>query len=112
MAGVRHLAGLCKLKRWTEEDARVVLGEARKSPLSLGAFAERNGLVAERLYQWARRLERQDESAPPVPVFREVVVQGRDTRAEIELRCGRIVRVDMDADPSALRALLQAIETC
>src|SRR5690606_23426937 len=111
MAGARHLAGLCKLKRWTEADARVVLEEARKSPLSLGAFAERNGLVPERLYQWARRLERhEDGSTPPALVFRELVVRGRDTRAEIELRCGRIVRVDLDVEANALRALLDVVE--
>lgn len=115
MAGVQRLAELCRQKRWNEDEARVVLNEARRSPLSLCAFAERYGLVPQRLYQWARRLEAHQHEAPPAAaVFREVVVRERDReiRAEIELRCGRIVRVDVDVDPASLRGLLQAVEAC
>jgi len=115
MAGVHDVRFLAlrRQKRWDEDDARVVLAEARKSPLSLAAFAERHGLVAERLYQWSRRLEPNRDPAPPSPaMFQEVVVQRRDTRVEIELRCGRVVRVDAGVDVATLRALLNAVEAC
>jgi len=113
MAGVQHLRELCRQKRWSEDEARVVLSEARKSALALCTFAERHGLAPQRLYHWARRLEPCDfESSPARPAFQEIVVGARDSRVEIELRCGRIVRVGMDLDPAKLRALLNVVEAC
>lgn len=53
MAGVQHLRELCRQKRWSEDEARVVLSEARKSALELYTFAEGHGLAPQRLYHWA-----------------------------------------------------------
>jgi len=44
-------------KAWTEREARRMLAEQRSSGLTIGAFAKKRGLVAERLYWWRRKLE-------------------------------------------------------
>ena len=44
-----------KKRQWTSEDAGVVLAAWEASSLSLGAFAKKHGLVAERLVYWRKR---------------------------------------------------------
>lgn len=57
--------------RWTPEEASIVLAKQTASGLSVQQFAAREGLDAERLYRWRRRLE----TAPD--------------RAQRSLRCNR-----------------------
>jgi len=47
-------------RRWTAEEARTVLGEQRRSGLSIAAFSRKHGHVAERLYRWSRKLGLRD----------------------------------------------------
>lgn len=42
---------------WTDDDARAVLAEWRRTKQPLGTFARKNGLVANRLYWWRKRLK-------------------------------------------------------
>jgi hypothetical protein len=49
---------------WTDEDARKVLAEWRRTKLPRGTFAREQGLVANRLYWWRKRLT----LAPVAPI--------------------------------------------
>lgn len=53
---------------WTDDDARTVLAAWRRTKQPLGTFARENGLVANRLYWWRKRL-----SEPARPVELEFV---------------------------------------
>ena len=41
---------------WTDEDAKTVLAAWRRTKRPLGTFARKNGMVANRLYWWRKRL--------------------------------------------------------
>ena len=41
---------------WTDDDARTVLAAWRRTEQPLGTFARENGMVANRLYWWRKRL--------------------------------------------------------
>lgn len=45
-----------KRRRWRAHDARAALDAAASTGLSVSEFAKREGLVAERLSRWQRRL--------------------------------------------------------
>jgi len=49
---------------WTEEDAREVLDEWRRSGDSLAVFARKKGLVPKRLYWWKKRLPVRQAPSP------------------------------------------------
>ena len=106
-------------RRWTAEDAKEALADLERSGLPLGAFAVREGLDAQRLWRWRRRLA---SSAEP-PLFEEVVQRetapapdGAKTpcaereRFEIVLGSGRVVRVPDAFDAGALRRLLSVVD--
>lgn len=64
----RWLRELCGRRPWTVEDARRVLDEQQASGQSVGEFAARVGLNAQRLYWWrdrvsAEALDRGDRTA-------------------------------------------------
>jgi hypothetical protein len=42
---------------WREEDARSALEKQGRSGLSIGVFAEQNGIRVQRLLRWQRRLD-------------------------------------------------------
>jgi len=50
------LALILKRQRWNVRDAEVVLSTWRESGDPASRFAERHGLVAERILRWRRRL--------------------------------------------------------
>jgi transposase-like protein len=105
-------------RRWTEEEAKQALTAWAQSGLSLGAFATREGLDAQRLWRWRRKL-----GTPTAPTFEEIVrqdaVSERDgepmapaerERFEIVLRSGRVVRVPASFDATELRHLLAIVD--
>jgi transposase-like protein len=102
--------------RWTEEDAREVIGELQRSGQSVSVFAAERGLDPQRVYLWRRRFGSVVERAP----FREVVVrrahsQPMDGSAspwfEIALGSGHLIRVPASFDADALRRLLEVLAT-
>ena len=88
-------------RRWTPEDAQEALATRAASGLTVRAFAAREGLDAQRLDRWRRRLAAEGALAfleIPRPAIETVVPVGGATgapreRFEIVLRSGRIVRV-------------------
>jgi transposase-like protein len=105
-------------RRWTEEEAKQALTAWAQSGLSPGAFATREGLDAQRLWRWRRKL-----GTPTGPVFEEIVCQdaasglerqppapSEQERFEIVLPSGRVVRVPASFDATALRHLLAVVD--
>jgi transposase len=100
--------------RWSEPEARVVLGVLERSGKSVRAFSEEHGLDPQRLYAWRRRVAGGD----PI-TFQEVTIRpGRsaashDTPAgafEIALASGTVIRVPPAFDAAALAQLLDVLE--
>lgn len=95
-------------RRWTAVEARAALSAQRSSGLSASAFARREGLGAQRLRAWTRRLEAR--SSPTVaPTFIEVA-RGVSEPIEAVLRSGVVLRVAETVDPKALRRIVEALE--
>lgn len=96
-------------RRWTVDEARVVLATQVASGLSVAAFSAREGIDAQRLYFWRRRVEG-DSIQTPAPAFIEVRrTTGREP-IEIVLRSGRVIRVGESIDAEILCRLVCALE--
>jgi hypothetical protein len=100
--------------RWSQAQARWVLGELGRSGLGVKEFAVRHAIGAHRIYYWRERLEAAEGSAP-----RLVEVQVSDTarqpmapapRIEVELLSGRRLSISETVDPRRLEALVMALE--
>jgi transposase-like protein len=97
--------------RWTEREARAVLEAQRASGLSIQKFAQHEGLVAERLYRWHRRIGRGTPSKSAVaPVFVELSPPVRE-QLEVVLVGGRVLRFPALIDVSILPRIADALET-
>jgi transposase-like protein len=97
--------------RWTEADAKIVIAALDASGQSVAAFAAREGLDPQRLYFWRRRLEIGTDDVVPQPLaFIEVRAAREDSRIEVVLRSGRVVRVAESIDGNVLRRLVDALE--
>lgn len=106
-------------RRWSAADARAALSALASSGMSVGAFAEREGLDAERLYRWRRRFAREHKAAAraAAPPTAPALIELRPTRSprraepvEIVLGSGVILRVAETIDPAALARLVAALE--
>lgn len=96
--------------RWTPAEAEVVLRALAGSGLSVTAFAQREGIDAQRLYFWRRRFDR-TSSASAAPTFVEVTPAPRSLgHVEIVLRSGRVLRVAEGIDSRELRRVVEALE--
>ena len=93
-------------RRWTTEEASVVLAKHAASGLSVQQFALREGLNAERLYRWRRQL---DTRSAPASAFVEVRPSKRP-RIEVVLRSGHVLFVPESVDEDALGRLLHLLE--
>ena len=99
-------------RRWTTADARAALDAQARSGLSVQAFAAREGLDAQRLLRWERRLTAKPASSAArkmSPTFVEIAGSS-SASVEIVLRSGRLLRVSESIDPSALRRLVEALD--
>jgi transposase-like protein len=96
-------------ERWSAADARAIIEEQERSGLSVWLFAEKHGVVAERLYWWRRKLRPGNGSVQFVEVQSE---GGRRESAPIEivLRGGHRVLVRGAVDVDALRDIVVALE--
>jgi hypothetical protein len=94
-------------RRWTEADAAAVLSALDASGLSVYAFAEREGLDADRLYRWRLRL--QGSRRHRSPAFVEIK-PAATSPIEVLLRSGLVLRVPGGFDEGALRRLVQVLD--
>jgi transposase-like protein len=104
------IRSITQWRRWTPERARAALDAARESGVPLREFAERHGLVFQRLERWRRQLGDEGGTAPG---FVEVspALEVREARPfEIVLRNGRVLRVDAKFDEEGLRRLLAVVD--
>ncbi len=98
-------------RRWTAEQAAVVLAVAEESGLSMRRFAVRHGIDPQRLTRW------QSQLAGPRPADRTFVeitalatAHASTSGFEVALRNGRVVRVGSGFDAGELRRLLAVVE--
>ena len=93
-------------RRWSESDARVVLEALDASGLPISRFAEREGLDAQRVYLWRRRLAASSTTSAPF-----VEVRPQPARwFELVLRSGHVLRVADSVDVALLRRWVDALE--
>jgi len=93
-------------RRWTVEVARAALSALAASGLSVAAFAAREGLDAQRLYGWRRRLGPPESVSPSFVEVTSAAV----TPMEVVLRSGHVVRLSPSFDAAALVRLLEVLE--
>jgi hypothetical protein len=98
----RSLPSYRNRRRWTEDHARLALRALERSGLSLAAFAARDGLDAQRLRNWRKRLGTR-------PTFVEIA-QREPEHVEIVLRSGRTLRVRATIERAVLASLIEALE--
>lgn len=92
--------------RWSIQDAQAVLARLERSGLSVQEFAAREGLLAERLYRWRRRLSSSDRAK-----FVEITVPREPAgRVEVELRSGVVVRFPEAADLETVARFVERLE--
>jgi transposase-like protein len=97
-------------RRWTEVQARAVMDKLEASGEPVSVFAQREGLDAQRLYRWRRRLQaRGDREAPP-PTFLEIRSRSADALVEVVLRSARVLRVAESIDDGVLLRLVALLE--
>lgn len=104
-----------KRRRWTIREARAVLAAQEESRLTPAEFATREGFDVQKIHRWRRRLS--SDATLAVPVFAEVTpavaATRAETRFEVELTSGHVVRVPARFDGADLRRLIAALEeTC
>lgn len=108
----RQPASYTTQRRWTTTEARAAVDAQARSGLAVQQFAAREGLDAQRLLRWARRLAVEEVSSSASersPAFVEIA--GRSfALVEVVLRSGRLLRVSESIEPSALRRLVEALD--
>jgi len=97
-------------RRWTETEAREALSALDASGLSATEFAYRQGIDAQRLYWWRRRLANSSQESA-TPSFVELSPSSVGIgHVEVILRSGRIVRFSAAIETTVLRRLVAALE--
>jgi transposase len=106
-------------RRWTLEEKQRIVAESFTAPRLTSATARRHGLSPSQLFTWRRQAREGKLVADDAgPGFAPAIIASKhmtpaDLRAglmEIELRCGRRVRVDASVDVSALKRVIDALE--
>jgi hypothetical protein len=103
------VAAAASRARWSTAVARGVLAAWSVSGLSRREFAERHGLQEQRLYNWERRLAEPDTTAGVQ--FREVTMPavGVDSRLEVVLPSGTVLRIPSSFDANALARVVEVL---
>jgi transposase len=106
-------------RRWLREQKLAILAEADAPGSSVSEAARRHGLHTSLLFRWRRDLSK--SPVPPVQSFVPVMlppptgpattVPARSDIIEIVLAGRRMVRVGAGVDLSALRRIIDALET-
>lgn len=98
-------------QRWTDSEAQEWLRRLDASGLSVRAFAQREGLNAQRLYWWRKRPRNKPRKKRGAE-FVELSTVGLGASAQIELvlLSGRVLRFPASLDERALERWLSALE--
>jgi transposase len=126
-------------RQWSDAEKQAIIAEAARPGANISAVARRHGIRPNLLFRW-RRLAREGQarrsaavfvpvtiSAPPAgaeaivpqtaPVpspnaqsFSPIEATQADDRIEIALGNGRLVRVGVGIDPSALKRILDVLD--
>ena len=97
--------------KWTEVEARAALRAQARSGLSMAAFAERRGIVAQRLYWWRKKLgDELDEDVELLPV--KVDEPRRGEPVLVMLRSGHMLKVGRGFDEQAFTRVVAVLEQC
>ena len=97
-------------RRWTEKEARAALAALAASRLSLRAFAKREGIDAQRLYSWRRKLAASPEREVVTPPAFVELRPASPERIEVVLGSGIVLRVSESIDGAAIRRLVDALQ--
>lgn len=95
--------------KWTEVEARAALRAWRQSGLSLAAYAERQGLVPQRLYHWRSKLG-DDAEVELLPV--QVDDPKRGEPVLVMLRSGHMLKIGRGFDEQAFARVVAVLEEC
>jgi transposase-like protein len=112
------LEQIARSRRWTEEDARVVIDALSASGLSVASFATAHGVQAQRVHAWRRKLDGAQSIEKRAPAFVEVDAKSRSVhsaRYELALPDGSALRVEGEIAPDEVRTLfeiLRAASSC
>jgi transposase len=122
----RTFKSLTARRDWAPSEKRRIVAEMALPGTNVSALARRHGVAQSQLYQW-RKLFAGDTVPAAVPHFVALTVAPASpetparqveperpivpSRIEIELKDGRVVRVDADVDASKLAAIIAALET-
>ena len=99
------------LPEWTEDDARLVLDEWRRSGLTIAGFARERDMSAPRLYWWRRRLSKAVAAAAPAMSLVPAKIVTRSEAAAVVIRLPSGVAIEMaNASPSLVAAIVSELE--
>jgi transposase len=121
-------------RRWSEAEKQVIVAEAARPDANISAVARRHGIKPSLLFRW-RRMARKAPAPtpemafipvtlalPPVPEAArstadasppsssEAIPHYADSRIEIQLGNGRLVRVGAGVDAGALKRILDILD--
>jgi hypothetical protein len=95
---------------WTENEAREVFDEWRRSGQTIAAFARERRMSAPRLYWWRRRLPKVGAAEAAMSLVPAKIVM-RGDGAPIVIRLPSSIVIEMvDASPSLVAAIVREIE--
>jgi transposase len=127
-------------RRWSEAEKQVIVAEAARPDANISAVARRHGIKPSLLFRWRRMARTAPGSASetafipvtlalppagaeppapeairspadtPPPFSSEATQHHADSRIEIELGNGRLVRVGVGVDAGALKRILDILD--
>ena len=128
-------------RRWSETEKQVIVAEAARPDANISAVARRHGIKPSLLFRWRRMARNASaptpeaafipvtlalppaRAEPPVPEAirnagdatppssSEAIQHHADSRIEIQLGNGRLVRVGASVDTQALKRILDALDS-
>ena len=96
-------------RRWTKQDARVLLDAIERSGKTVRAFARAHGLNANRIYKWREQLANEEAEATEQLSFTPVVVTGLGRTPTLVIRRGELEIDVLDPQKVEPRWLAQLI---
>jgi transposase len=117
-------------RHWGDAEKRAIVAEAAPPGTNISAVARRHGIKPSLLFRWRKMVQGAAETQSAGPAFLPVAVtNGKDavsgelppasdaaghhlvdSRIEIELGNGRLVRVGADVDIVALKRVLEVLD--